>query len=187
MLEDHKTTDPVGSTYAGLVSRESVRIAFTYTAINGLDVFAADIRNAYLQTPSSQKEFIICDVEFGLENIRKVSLIHCALYCGKKAGSDFRNHPGSCMRHIDFTYCLANLFVWMRLVKKIDGTSYYEYILLYNDNAYGVIPHADETLRKDLGRYFDFKEESIVTSKIYLGGNCRRVQLENGVKAWDFS
>ena len=66
MLDGHKTPDPIGSTYAGVVSRESVRIVFTYAALNGLDVFAADIRNAYLQAPSSQKDFIICGEEFGL-------------------------------------------------------------------------------------------------------------------------
>ena len=54
VLDGHKTTDPVGSTYAGVVSRESVRITFTYAALNGLDVFAADTQNAYLQAPSSQ-------------------------------------------------------------------------------------------------------------------------------------
>ena len=51
VLDGHKTPDPVGSTYAGVVSRESMRIAFTYAALNGLDVFAADVRNAYLQAP----------------------------------------------------------------------------------------------------------------------------------------
>ena len=53
VLDGHKTPNPIGSTYAGVVSRESVRIAFTYAALNVLDVFAADIRNAYLQAPSS--------------------------------------------------------------------------------------------------------------------------------------
>jgi hypothetical protein len=48
VLDGHKTPDPIGSTYAGVVSRESVRIAFTYTTLNGLEVFAANIRNAYL-------------------------------------------------------------------------------------------------------------------------------------------
>ena len=38
VLDGHKTADPIGSTYAGVVSRESVRIAFTYAALNGLDV-----------------------------------------------------------------------------------------------------------------------------------------------------
>ena len=53
VLDGHKTPDPVGSTYAAVVSREIVRIVFTYAALNGLDVFAADIQNAYLQAPSS--------------------------------------------------------------------------------------------------------------------------------------
>ena len=76
VLDGHKTPDPVGSNYAGVVSRESVRIAFTYAAINGLDVFAADVRNAYLQAPSSQKDYIVCGTEVGLENVGKVALIH---------------------------------------------------------------------------------------------------------------
>jgi hypothetical protein len=45
--------------YAGVVSRESVRIALTYAALNGLEVCAADIRHAYLQEPSSNKDYII--------------------------------------------------------------------------------------------------------------------------------
>ena len=59
VLDGHKTPDPEGSTYAGVVSRESVRIAFTYAALNDLDIFAGDIQNAYLQAPSSRKDYII--------------------------------------------------------------------------------------------------------------------------------
>ena len=66
VLDGHKTPDTVGSTYSGVFSRESVSIALTYAALNGLDVFASDIRKAYLQAPSSQKDFIICGEEFGL-------------------------------------------------------------------------------------------------------------------------
>ena len=71
MLDGHRTPDPVGSKYAGVVSRESVRITFTYAALNDLDVCMADIRNAYLQSPTSQKHYIICGPEFGLENVGK--------------------------------------------------------------------------------------------------------------------
>ena len=53
VLDGHKTPDPIGSTYAGVVSSESVRINFTYAALNDLEIFAADIRNTYLQAPSS--------------------------------------------------------------------------------------------------------------------------------------
>ena len=102
VLDRHKTPDPIRSTFAGVVSRESVRIAFMYPALNGLQVFAADIRNAYLQAPSSQKDYVVCGPEFRIENIGKVALIHRALYGGKSTGRDFRNHLRSCMHHLNF-------------------------------------------------------------------------------------
>ena len=59
VLDGHKTPDPIGSTYAGVVLRDSMQIEFTYAAVNGLDVFMADIHNPYLQAQSSQKDYII--------------------------------------------------------------------------------------------------------------------------------
>lgn len=105
VLDGHKTSDPSHSTYAGVVSRESVQIALTYAALNHLDVTAADIRNAYLQAPSSEKHFIVCGPEFGAENVGKKALIRRALYGGKSAGRDFRNHLRACMIHLDFLPC----------------------------------------------------------------------------------
>ena len=43
--DGHKTDDPEGSNFAGVVSRNSIWILFTYSALNGLDVCAADIKN----------------------------------------------------------------------------------------------------------------------------------------------
>ena len=86
VLDGHKCPDPEGYPYVGVVSRESVRIALIYAALDGLEVYAADIQNAYLQAPSSQKDYVICGPEFGLENVGKVALIQSALYGGKSAG-----------------------------------------------------------------------------------------------------
>ena len=99
VLDGHKTPDVEISTYAGFVSRESVRIIHPYAALSCLEVCAADIQNAYLQAPSSQKDYIICGPEFGMENVGKHALIHRALYGGKSAWRDFRNHLRSCMQH----------------------------------------------------------------------------------------
>ena len=109
VLDGYKCPNPIGSTYAGVVSRESVRIALTYAALNGLEVCAGDIQNAYLQAPSSQKDWIICGPEFGSENKGKRALIKRALYGGKAAGRDFRNHLRDCMRHLNFEPCLLPL------------------------------------------------------------------------------
>ena len=187
VLDGHKTPDPVGSKYAGVVSRESVRIVFTYAALNDLDVCMADIRNAYLQSPTSQKHYIICGPEFGMENVGKVAIMHTAVYGGKTSGRGFRNHLRSCMHFINFTSCPADPDVWMRPAIKSDGTKCYDFVLLYVDDALVVSKNAESILRNELGRYFELKEESIGPSDHYLGGKVRKVQLENGVNAWAFS
>ena len=170
-----------------MVSRESVCIALTYAALNDLNVFAANIWNAYLQAPSSQKDYIICGPEFGVENIGQTALIHRALYGGKAADRDFRNHLCSCMEFLNFKSCLADPDVWMRPVIKSDRNTYYEYILIYVDDTLVVSENAESILRNELGRYFHLKEESIGPPTVYLGGRVRKVQLENGVWAWSIS
>jgi hypothetical protein len=61
----HKTELPSSITYASVVSRESVRIAFLMAELNDLNVMAADIQGAYLNAPSREKVYTICGPEFG--------------------------------------------------------------------------------------------------------------------------
>ena len=67
MKDGQRTPQPQKSTYAGVASKESVRIALTYTALKQLEVMVSDIQNACLQAPSSDKHYIFCGREFGLE------------------------------------------------------------------------------------------------------------------------
>jgi hypothetical protein len=92
----------------------------------------------------------------------------------------------SCMRHLDFVSCPADPDVWIRPAKRSDGTDYYDYILLYTDDALVLSENAEKT-RIDLGRYFTLKEESIGPPKIYLSGSVRKVQFDNGVECWAYS
>ena len=187
VLDGHKTPEPEGSTYAGVVLRESIRIALSYAALNGIDIFAADIRNAYLQAPSSCKNFIICSPEFGLEIEGKVVLIHHALYGGKSAGRDFHNHLRSSMHFLGFTSCPADPDVWMHRALKSDGMPIYDYVLLYTDDTLVISKNAESILKNEIGRYFELKKESIGPPNLYLGGRLSKVQLDNGTWAWGFS
>ena len=87
----HRTAVPLGTNCAGVVSRDSIHTAFTMAAMNGLDVCTADIQNAYIQAPTSEKHYIICGPEFG-EHCGKKALIRRALYGGKSAGRDYWLH-----------------------------------------------------------------------------------------------
>ena len=165
--DGHRTAEPEISTFAGVVSRESVRIALTYAALNGIDVMAADIKNAYLQAPSSEKHYVICGCEFGLEHVGKVALIRRALYGGKSSGADFWKHLRSCMTHLGFHSCKADPDIWMRAAQKDDGSTYWEYVLLYVDDALCISMNAENILRKEIGKYFYVKEGSVGPPSIY--------------------
>ena len=113
-----------------------------------LEVVAADIQNAYLQAPSSEKDFIICGAEFGLEHVCKVAFITRALYGGKVAGRDFWHHLRDCMNFLGFTSCQADPNVWMRAATKTNGVEYFEYVLLYVDDCL-VISHKPEVILRE--------------------------------------
>ena len=184
--DGHRTPDPETSSYAGVVSRESIRILLTHAALHGIDIMAADIRNAYLQAPTSEKHFIICGDEFGIENVGKKALITRALYGGKCAGRDFWHHLRSCMKHMGFESSRADPDVWFRQSKKKNGEDYYEYLLLYTDDVLVISERAESVLRDEVGKYFELKEESIGKPSQYLGGKLREVELENGTNCWAF-
>ena len=90
--DGHRSPDPTTSAYTSVVSHESVRVGLTYVALMDLDVMEADIQNAYLQVPSSEKYFIVCGADFGLENVGKVAIITRALYGGNVSGRNFWHH-----------------------------------------------------------------------------------------------
>ena len=64
-------------------------------------MFAVDVQNAYLQAPTSEKYYIICGDEFGIEHRGKVAIITRALYSGKFAGRDYWKHMQSFMNELE--------------------------------------------------------------------------------------
>ena len=55
VAKGHMTEAPAVTTYASVVSRETVRIVLTIAALNDLEVKASDVQNAYLTGPCAEK------------------------------------------------------------------------------------------------------------------------------------
>jgi len=89
-----------GSTYTGLVLRESVHIAFTYAALHDLIIYAADIQNPYLQAPTTEKDWAITGSEFGSKEGCKILIVRALYHGTANADRDFRNHLRKCMKHL---------------------------------------------------------------------------------------
>ena len=65
---------PKETTFSSVVSRDSVRIMFTIAALNGLNILAADVQNAYLNAPTKEKVYCIAGPEWGVCQEKKPRL-----------------------------------------------------------------------------------------------------------------
>lgn len=179
----HVTDPPATITYASVVSRESVRIAFTVAALNDLDIQAGDIQNAYLNSPCEEKIWTVLGPEFGPELEGKRALLVRALYGLRSAGASYRYHLATCMEHLGFQSCKADPDVWLRENNDHTGATFYEYVLIYTDDILAIGKDPKLILSR-LDKYFTLKSSSIGEPDIYLGAKIRSVVGEDGKKIW---
>jgi hypothetical protein len=182
----HQTDPPKESTYSSVVSRDSVRIAFTLAALNGLDVLAGDIQNAYLNAGTKEKVYTIAGPEFG-SNAKRPVLIVRALYGLKSSGARWRDHISGTLRSGGFTSCYADPDIWMRQNCKPDGTKYWEYVLCYVDDIL-VVSHDPQKVMNYLEESYTLKAGSVGPPKDYLGAQVTKYSLApNGRECWAMS
>jgi hypothetical protein len=180
------TDPPAAATYASVVSRESVRITLTAAALSDLGLLAANIQNAYLNAPITEKIWTILGPEFGAELQGRKAIIVRALYGLKSAGAAFRNHLATCMAGLGYKSCLADLDVWMLARTCADDTTFWEYVLIYVDDILCISDNPKESLER-IDKYFPMKPNSIGRPDIYLGAKLSGVRLPNQVEAWAMS
>ena len=176
----HMTDPPASITYASVVSRESVRIAFVLAALNGLDIEAADIGNAYLNAPTNEKIVITCGEEFGAQYKGRLARIVRAQYGLKGSGAAWRSHLAKVLyedERLGFKMCKADNDVWYRPAIKPDGTKYYEYILVYTDDILCLSVDPQSVLDM-LDQRFLLKPESRGHPKVYLGADIGKWTFE---------
>ena len=153
----HLTSTPSSMAYSSVVSRESVRIAFLVAALNGLDVWAADIQNAYLNAPTKEKVWFKAGDEWG-ENTAKHVLIVRALYGLKSSGQAWRQFLAEMLNNdLGFTSSLADPDVWFKAKTKPDGSKYCAYLLIYVDDVISIDLNAKENIDR-IGKVFKIKD-----------------------------
>jgi hypothetical protein len=113
-VDDVHTTDtPHVLTYASVVSRELGIISLALATLNYLDVKMADIDNAYLRVPITEKIWTMLGPDLG-DGTGKRALVVRVLYCLKSVGATFRIHLDECMPHLGWKPCLVNRDLWMK-------------------------------------------------------------------------
>ena len=182
----HLTDPPKDSVFSSVVTRDSVRIAFTIAALNGLEVLAGDVQNAYLNAPTKEKCFFKAGLEFGADKVNQPVLIVRALYGLKSSGARWRDHMAATLRDAGFASCYADPDVWMRKACKPDGTPYWEYVLCYVDDVL-VISHKPKVIMDYLASCYTMKKGSVKEPDEYLGTQIKRYNLNGDQQTWAMS
>ena len=172
----HQTDVPKESVYSSVVSRDSVRIAFLIAALNGLDILAGDVQNAYLNAPTAEKCYTIAGPEFGKDKIGRPVLIVRALYGLRSSGARWRDHISSTLRDAGFKGCMADPDVWMKPNTKPDGFKYWEYVLVYVDDVL-VLSHNPQSIMDTLAMKYTLKAGSVRAPKEYLGSDIKKFTI----------
>ena len=179
----HLTDPPTSMTYASVVSRETVRIAFLVAALNDLDILAGDIGNAYLNATTKEKLYYHAGLEWGDHMEGTICVIVRALYGLKSSANAWRNHMCSTLTSMNFKFSLADNDLWLRRDTKPDGTPYYSYILVYVDDIL-IISHDPSKYMDQLKSRYYVKEASIGPPNIYLGAEFKKVTNRQGRSCW---
>jgi hypothetical protein len=65
VADGHITDIPLESVYSGVVSLRGLQIVTFLSELNGLDLWATDISNAYLEAFTMERNYIVAGPEFG--------------------------------------------------------------------------------------------------------------------------
>jgi hypothetical protein len=108
----HTTDTPVAMMYSSVVLRDSVWIGFMLAVLNGLDVMACDLEDAYLNAPCMEKIWFEGGLECG-SNKGKMCVVVRALYGLKSAGASWCATLAQALHDFGFVSTIADPNVWI--------------------------------------------------------------------------
>ena len=142
------TPDPVENIYSGVVSLRHLRLVIFLGELNNLELWGADIGNAYLEAYTNDKLFIIAGPE--IEELEGFLLIfNKALYGLKSSGKRWTEMFYDIIKDMGFTPSKADPCVWMR---ENQNLKCYEYVATYVDDLCIAAQNPDriiQTLKED--------------------------------------
>ena len=182
----HMVEAPVAVTYSSVVSRDSVRIAFLVAALNDLEVYAADVTNAYINADTVEKIWCVAGPEFGSKAGCVMKIVK-ALYGLASSGACWSRELSETLHNLGFKSSKADANVWMRPNVKRNSNGdileYYEYLLVYVDDLL-LVSHDPAPTFDKIMEYYDLKGDKYDKPDRYLGANVSEWEFSDKSKAW---
>ena len=164
----HLTAPPKDSVYSSVASLRSIRMVAFLAELNGLNLSAADVGNAYLEANTKERITFTAGEEFGPLQGHTLA-IRKALYGLRSSGARFHEKFADTLRAMGFSPSYADPDVWLR-----DAGDCYEYVCVYVDDLLVALKDPDKFMEALQSDPWNYKLKGVGPPRYHLGGDFFR-------------
>ena len=164
---------PPEEVYSGVVSMDTIRMAFNLASMNNLDVCASDISTAFLYGKTREKVYVVAGQEFG-KHAGKGMIIDRGLYALKTSLVRFHENLSSKLQRMGFTPSKTDFDLWVR-----PKQDHYECMATYVDDILA-FSHDPMSIIEEICK--DYMLKGVGKPEYYLGGNFHTTKDIEGMK-----
>ena len=178
VADGHLTKEPVESIYSGVVSLRSLRMVVFLSQLNNLEIWGADVGNAYHEAYTDEKLCIMAGPEFK-ELQGHLLIMVKALYGTRSGGARWHDRLFDILQELKFKPSKADPDVWMR---PEPGGTRYEYIAVYVDDL-AIAAKDPQAFCNELKKKYNLKLKGVGPLEYHLG--CTYKKDPDGTLAAD--
>ena len=178
VADGHLTKEPVESIYSGVVSLRSLRMVVFLSQLNDLEIWGADVGNAYLEAYTDEKLCIIAGPEFKELQGHLLIMIK-ALNGTRSGGARWHDRLFDILQELKFKPSKTDPDAWMSPEPR--GTCY-EYIVVYVDDL-AIAAKDPQAFCNELKKKYNLKLKRVGPLEYHLG--CTYKKDPDGTLAAD--